>query len=171
MLRKLPASSKFAEENMIERKNIGKESAYAKIRHYCAYQERNHRQVKEKLYSFGLYKSDVEQLIAQLIEENFLNEERYAEAFAGGKFRIKKWGRNRIRYELKLQGVSDYCIRKALASIDEDDYSQTLQNLFAAKKEGLDENLNSFQQRQKIQAYLSQKGYEPDLIQRLFRED
>lgn len=154
---------------MLERKNMGKELAYRKIRHFCAYQERNHRQVKEKLYSFGLYKTEVEQLMAQLIEEDFLNEERYARAYAGGKFRIKKWGKNRIKYELKLQGVSEYCIKIALASIDEADYLTTLENLFTAKKESLASEENPYLQRQKIQAYLHQKGYEPAIVNGLFR--
>ncbi|MBP9099229.1 MAG: RecX family transcriptional regulator, partial [Ferruginibacter sp.] len=85
----------------MERKNIGTEKARQKIRHFCSYQERSHQEVKEKLYGFGLYKVDVETLLSEMIEENYLNEERYAIAFAGGKFRIKKWGKVKIRYELK----------------------------------------------------------------------
>ena len=73
----------------MERKNIGTEKALQKIKHFCSYQERSHQEVKEKLYSFGLYKADVELLLSQMIEENYLNEERFAIAFAGGRFRIK----------------------------------------------------------------------------------
>ena len=114
----------------MERKNIGTEKALQKIKHFCSYQERNHQEVKEKLYSFGLYKMDVEMLLSQMIEENYLNEERFAIAFAGGRFRIKKWGRVKIRYELKQKRISDYCIKIGLASIAEEDYIKTLQKLF-----------------------------------------
>src|SRR6187401_2447386 len=98
----------------MQQKNIGTEKALQKIKHYCAYQERSHYEVKEKLYSFGLYKNEVELLLSQLVEENYLNEERYAIAFAGGKFRIKQWGRVKIKYELKQKQVSEYSIKKAL---------------------------------------------------------
>ncbi|HRD43896.1 MAG TPA: RecX family transcriptional regulator, partial [Ferruginibacter sp.] len=108
------------------RLNIGKEKAWQKIKHYCAYQERSHKEVKEKLYGFGLYKAEVELLLTQLIEENYLNEERFATAFAGGKFRMKQWGRQKIKYELKQKQVSDYCIKKALAAIDGEQYEKIL---------------------------------------------
>lgn len=151
-------------------KNIGTEKALQKIRQYCAYQERNHREVKEKLYSFGLYRDEVEQLLAQLIEENYLNEERFAIAFAGGKFRMKGWGRIKIRHQLKQQQVSDYCIRMALAAIDEDTYLGQLQKLLDEKNEALRNEKNSFIRRKKVQAYLMQKGYEPDLIYELLKD-
>ncbi|MBU3713482.1 MAG: RecX family transcriptional regulator, partial [Ferruginibacter sp.] len=85
-----------------------------KIKQFCAYQERSHREVKEKLFSYGLYKLQVDELLSRMIEENFLNEERYATAFAGGKFRMKGWGKVKIKYELKQQQVSEYCIRLAV---------------------------------------------------------
>lgn len=105
----------------------------AKIKHYCAYQERSHKEVKEKLFSFGLYKTEVETLIVQLIEENYLNEERFAIAYAGGKFRIKLWGRQKIKYALKQKQVSDYCIKKALMAIDNDEYLNASKKLAAEK--------------------------------------
>ncbi|HEV8079593.1 MAG TPA: hypothetical protein VGP43_02700 [Chitinophagaceae bacterium] len=77
---------------------LTKEQALPKIKLYCAYQERCHKEVKEKLYSLGLYKKDVEQLISQMIEENYLNEERFAIQYAGGKFRMNKWGRIKIKH-------------------------------------------------------------------------
>src|SRR6478736_3420107 len=95
-------------------KNIGTEKAWQKIKHYCAYQERSHAETRDKLYGFGLYKHEVETLLTQLIEENYLNEERYAIAFAGGKFRMKQWGRVKIKYELKQKQVSEYNIKNAL---------------------------------------------------------
>lgn len=148
--------------------NIGPEKALQKIRQFCAYQERNHREVKEKLYSFGLYKEQVEDLISKLIEDNFLNEERYAIAYAGGKFRMKDWGKNKIKYGLKQQQVSDYCIKKALKTIDIDEYEQKIKKLFAAKEKSLKSEKNIFIKRKKIQQYLMQKGYESSLINELF---
>src|SRR4051812_48736893 len=99
--------------------------ALQKAKHYCAYQERCHSEVRDKLYSFKLYKNEVEQLLTQLIEEDYLNEERFAIAYAGGHFRIKNWGKEKIKYALKQKRVSDYCIRKALASISNTDYNKT----------------------------------------------
>jgi len=148
----------------MQQKNIGTEKALQKIRHFCSYQERSHQEVKDKLYSFGLYKDEVETLLSQMIEENYLNEERYAVAFAGGKFRVRQWGRVKIKYELKQKRVSDYCIKKGLASIDADDYEKTLEKLFEDKNASLRSEKNIFIKKQKIQAYLMQKGFEPNLI-------
>jgi regulatory protein len=147
--------------------NIGTEKAFQKIRQFCAYQERNHREVKEKLFSYGLYNNQVEGLMSQLIEENFLNEERYAIAYAGGKFRMKDWGKNKIKYGLKQHQVSDYCIKKALKTIDEDEYVQKLQKLYTAKERTLKSEKNIFIKKRKIQQYLMQKGYETSLVNEL----
>ena len=98
------------------------DQALPKAKHYCAYQERCHSEVKDKLYSFGLNKKEVEQILSQLIEENYLNEERFAIQFAGGRFRIKQWGRVKIKYELKQKQVSEYSIKKALEQIKETEY-------------------------------------------------
>jgi regulatory protein len=150
--------------SMIPRKIVGKDQALQKIRHYCGYQERCHAEVKEKLYSFGLYKQDVEEMIATLIEENYLNEERFAQHFAGGKFRMKQWGRKRIEYELKQKKLSDYCIKKGLKEINEIDYKKTLQKLAVQKWKELHEELNIFIRRKKLSDYLLQKGYEYSYI-------
>jgi regulatory protein len=150
-----------------ETKNIGKESAFRKIKHYCAYQERSHAEVKTKLYGYGLYKTEVEELISQLIEENYLNEERFAIAFAGGKFRVKQWGKTKIKYELKLKQVSDYCIKKALKEIPDDDYEKTLQKLATEKLKTLQGEKNIFTKKSKLQNYLVGKGYEFDVVGRV----
>jgi len=147
--------------------NIGTEKALQKIGQFCAYQERNHKEVKEKLYSYGLYKDQVEELISKLIQENFLNEERYAIAYAGGKFRAKDWGKNKIKYGLKQHQVSEYCIKKALKTIDDEDYVKTLQKLYVAKEKTLKSEKNIFIKKRKIQQYLMQKGYEVSLINEL----
>jgi regulatory protein len=150
--------------NMIRRSSLTPEQALQKARHYCAYQERCHREVKEKLYSFGLWKKDVEQALSTLIEENYLNEERFAIQFAGGHFRMKQWGRVKIRYELKQKQVGEYCIKKALAAIEEDDYLRTLDKLTTEKWESLKTEANGYVRRGKLQEHLMRKGYEPALI-------
>src|SRR4030081_1027510 len=98
------------------KQTLTKDQALQKARQYCAYQERCHKEVKDKLYGYGLHKKEVEESLSQLIEENYLNEERFAIQFAGGRFRMKQWGRVKIRYDLKQRQVSEYCIKKALAA-------------------------------------------------------
>jgi regulatory protein len=120
--------------------------------------------VKEKLYSFGLYKEEVEQLLSKLIEENFLNEERYALAFAGGKFRMNSWGRIKITHALREKQLSAYCIRMAISAIDEDQYLRRLHQLASAKQQELQQRYQGWQLNQKIFQYLLQKGYEKELI-------
>ena len=100
---------------------VSKEEALAKIQRYCAYQVRCHQEVRTRLLDMGVYADWLEEIIVQLIEENFLNEERFARSFARGKFRIKQWGRNRIRQELKKRNISAYCIRMAMEEIEEQD--------------------------------------------------
>jgi len=146
------------------------EQALQKIKHYCAYQERCHSEVKEKLYGYGLHKAEVEKIIGKLIEEDYLNEERFAVQFAGGRFRMKKWGKVKIRYALRQKNVSEYCIKKGLKAIDEDDYLNTLSQLFAQKLKELKGQKNQFIRKRKIQDYLVQKGYESDLIYALLRK-
>jgi regulatory protein len=155
---------------VFQTKNIGTESAFKKIKHYCAYQERCHAEVKQKLYGYGLYKSEVELLISQLIEENYLNEERFAIAFAGGKFRVRQWGKTKIKYELKLKQVSEYCIKKALKEISAEDYEKTLQKLALEKLKLLKTEKNIFTKRSKLQNYLVGKGYEFDIVGKTLKE-
>jgi regulatory protein len=149
---------------MAFKKYLGKEQALQKAKHYCGYQERCHSEVKDKLYALGLYKQQVEECLAQLIEENYLNEERFAQQFAGGKFRMKQWGRVKIKYELKQKQVSEYCIKKGLKEIDEADYAKTLAKLANEKWAAVQSEQNIFIKLRKTQDYLLQKGYEPDLI-------
>jgi len=145
------------------KQQLSLEQALQKARHYCAYQERCHSEVKEKLYGFGLRKNDVEEALSRLIEDNYLNEERFAIQFAGGRFRMKQWGKVKIRYELKQKQVGEYCIKKALAAIGEDDYDHTLTKLVEDKWEALQDE-EPYIRRQKTQNYLVQKGYESDRI-------
>lgn len=152
---------------MIQNRYTTKEQALQKLKHYCAYQERSHQEVKEKLYALGQRKQDVEVIIAQLIEEGYLNEERFAIQFAGGKFRMKQWGRKKIEQGLKEKQVSAYCIKKALAQIDDAVYMQTLNNLAAKKWQTLKGEKNIFMKKRKLQDYLLQKGFEYELIRAL----
>lgn len=138
--------------------------AFKRIKHYCAYQERCHSEVKNKLYSFGLQKTEVEDIISQLISEDYLNEERFAIHFAGGKFRMKHWGKQRIESELKFRKVSDYCIRKALSMITDEDYENTFLKLAEKKRNSLKSEKNIFIKKRKIRDFLLSKGYSYDII-------
>jgi regulatory protein len=149
---------------LMYKKYLTKEQALQKLKQYCAYQERCHSEVIEKLYDLGVYKKEHDEIIAALIEENYLNEERFAIAFAGGKFRIKQWGRVKIKYELKQKQVSEYCIKKALAGIEEEDYLKTLHKLAEEKRKTLKTEKNIFIKKRKLQDYLLQKGFETNLV-------
>lgn len=137
--------------------------AKQKIEQYCAYQERSHQEVRNKLYGFGLHRNDVDEIITNLITDGFLNEERFAKAFAGGKFRIKKWGRIRITHALEAKGVSKNCIRIGLREIEDAPYRETLRELLQEKSRTLEEQ-NVFVLRDRLSKYVIQKGYEPELV-------
>lgn len=151
---------------MFQRKQqLTKEQALQKLRHYCAYQERCHMEVKEKLYSFGLRKQVVEESISQLIEEDYLNEERFAIQYAGGKFRMKQWGRVKIKHALQQKQVSTYCVNKAMKEIDSADYEKTLHKLAEQKWNSVTgEGVNLFVKMSKTSDYLLQKGFEAELV-------
>jgi regulatory protein len=137
--------------------------AFQKIKQYCAYQERSHQATKEKLFSMGLYKKEVEIILSQLIEENYLNEQRYALQFVGGHFRTKKWGKIKIAAALKQQKVSTYNIQKALDEIDQTTYLSCLQRLTTIKWNTLKKETPLIK-KAKTTSYLLQKGYESNLI-------
>lgn len=145
------------------KKALSVEAALQRLKQYCGYQERCHQEVKEKLYSLGMHKAEVEQVICKLIEENYLNEERFAIQFSGGKFRMKQWGRKKIEYELKQRNISSFCIKLALRQIDDAEYMQCLQKLASTKWQSL-KGQQFFTKMAKTQAYLMQKGYEAQLI-------
>jgi len=153
------------------KKYLTKEQATQKLKHYCGYQERSHAEVKEKLYSLGIWKKDHDEIISTLIEEDYLNEERFATAFARGKFRMKQWGRVKIKYELKQKQVSEYNIKKALKEIDETVYSDTLKKLYEERWESLKGEKNRFIKMTKTRDYLVQKGYEHALINEIMKAE
>jgi regulatory protein len=138
---------------------------YLKVANYCAYQERTHEEVRQKLEKLQILSDDAEEIIAKLIEDNYLNEERYAKTYAGGKFRIKKWGRKRIHLELKRKNLTEYSIRSAMKEIKDSDYKETLQKLAEKKQESLSKKeANKLLLKKKLATFLMQKGYEPELV-------
>jgi len=141
----------------------GAGAALQKLRHYCTYQERSHFEVQQKLRELRIPYAYHDEIIATLINEDYLNEERFAIQFAGGKFRMKEWGKKKILYALKEKRVSEYCIKKALSSIDEEDYVKTLGKLAEEKYASL-KGETFLDRKKKIIDYLIQKGYEYDLI-------
>ena len=148
----------------MEKKRLGKDQAILSIKRFCAYQERAQQEVRDKLYEYGMSKDQVEEILSDLISENFLNEERFAMQFAGGHFRIKGWGKVKINHALKQKRVSAYNIKKALQSIDLDAYEKTLESL-ATKKWNSLKGERGLSKMSKTQAFLYQRGFEPQLIQ------
>lgn len=138
--------------------------ALNRMKHFCAYQERCHKEVKDKLYAYGQDRNTVENIVSQLIAEDYLNEERYARQFAGGKFRMKNWGKQKIEAALRSRQVSEYCIRKALTEIDEDEYENTFFRLAEKKRQSLNGEKNTFVRKRKIRDFLRSKGYSNDII-------
>jgi len=142
---------------------VGKEQAIQRIRHFCAYQERAQQEVRDKLYALGMTKDEVEEIISNLITDNFLNEARFAESFAGGHFRIKAWGKQKIKFALQQKRVSPVNIKKALQSIDELDYKKTLLTL-ATKKWNSLKGERGMSRMAKTNSFLNQRGFESTLI-------
>lgn len=134
-----------------------------KIEQYCVYQDRCHKEVEQKLQEYKLIPEAREHILLHLLEHNFLNEERFAKSFARGKFRIKKWGKDRIVRELKFRDISTYNIKSALKEIDEEEYIKTLYNLVEKKNVSVSET-NHFKRKKKIVDYLLYRGFESSLI-------
>lgn len=145
------------------KKHISPDEALKKLQRYCAYQDRCHQEVRSKLLDLGIRGYDVENIMAELIADNFLNEERFARSYVRGKFRVKKWGRIRIKQELKKRHISAYCQKKGLTEIDEEDYQNTIYQLIE-KKDNLLKEENIYQRKQKLAAYIIRKGYESNLV-------
>jgi regulatory protein len=144
-------------------KTYTRSEALLKAASFCAYQERTQQEVRDKLYEYGLYGDEVEEIISYLITENYINEERFAQSYARGKFRLKKWGRLKVRQGLKQHGLSDYCIRMGMKEIDEEEYDKTLSDLLEKKHTQLKEP-NPLKKKQKLVAYALSKGYENDIV-------
>jgi regulatory protein len=144
-------------------------SALQKAADYCAYQERSQQQVRDKLYDYGLHQEEVEEALSELIVQGFVSEERFAKAYAGGKFRMKGWGKRKIIQGLKQHKISDYCMKKGLAEIDDQAYYETL--LSHARKKVMQIGGGSdYVIKGKTTQYLAGKGFEMDLIQEAIDE-
>jgi regulatory protein len=137
--------------------------ALIKAANFCAYQERTQKEVRSKLAELEVIGDEAEEIIAWLIENNYLNEERFARIFAGSKFRQKQWGRLKIRQELKMRGVSDYCLRVGMDEIEDGDYLETLREIMEKKAREVKES-NPLIKKQKIVKYALSKGFEQDLV-------
>lgn len=137
--------------------------ARLKAEAFCAFQERSQQEVRDKVYAWGLKKDEVEHVIAELIEADFLNEERFAKAYAGGKFRLKGWGKFKIRQGLLQKAVSAPLVSMALAYINEDEYREKLTELLTKKASSLREN-DAYKRKYKLTQYALGKGYEPELV-------
>jgi regulatory protein len=134
-----------------------------KIQYFCSFQERCIRDTEDKLKEWAIQKKLIPSIIAGLQQDNFLNEERFAKVFAGGKFRVNKWGRQKIEFELKLRRIPENLIRKGLAEIDENDYKKTLKDIILKKHKELKPD-KDFTIREKIITFAYGKGYERELI-------
>ena len=154
---------------MLRKKSLTKEEALQKLRHYCSYQERCHSEVKTKLYQLGVSKTLWDEMIAELIQGNYLNEERFAMAFARGKFKMNHWGKRKIEFELKAKFISDYCIKKAMKEISENDYAEILDKLAKEKYESL-KGEQDLVRRKKTMEYLVGRGFEWMLINKTLEE-
>lgn len=141
---------------------ISMQEARRKIEHFCAYQERCHDEVSAKLYAIGVRGHHAEELIAHLINNNYLNEERFARAFARGKHRIKDWGKSRIVRELKLRHISPANIKAALSEI-EDEYSEAFDTIAEKVWNSLTET-NLLKKKKKFCDQLVRKGFESDMV-------
>lgn len=140
-----------------------------KLAKYCAYQDRCHWEVEIKMREFNLIPQAQDEILIYLIQHNFLNEERFAKNFVRGKFNQKKWGKIKIKMELKKRQIPPKMIESALNEIDYDQYLKTAKELFEKKKQSLKNERQSFKKNAKIRNYLLQKGYESEIITDLFR--
>jgi regulatory protein len=149
---------------------LDKKQALVKAENFCAYQERSQKEIRYKLLDWGMRGDELEEIITELILNNFLNEERFAKTYTSGKFNIKKWGRIKIKQGLKLKGVPEKLIQKALYSLDDDDYMMTLQ-LLAEKKEQMLNEKDKIKRKFKLISYLQGRGFERDLIYEALKVD
>lgn len=142
--------------------------ALLKLQRYCVYQDRCHQEVRTKLLDIKVFGDDLENIITDLINDDFLNEERFARSFARGKFRIKKWGRNKIRQALKIKNISDYCIKKGLSEIEEAEYFEVLGQILQKQMIKYD-HLSKFLSSDKAIKYAHSRGYETPIIYKVLK--
>ncbi|MEH6534826.1 MAG: regulatory protein RecX [Psychroserpens sp.] len=145
------------------------DEAQKRLEHYCAYQERCHKEVTQKLYEMRMIPEARDLIIVHLLQHNFLNEERFAKAFVRGKFRIKKWGKQRLQLELKRKDINKTIISLAMKEIDFDDYYDTF-NALAEKRVEFIRESNLYKKRKKLADYLLYRGWESPMVYEKVRE-
>lgn len=145
-------------------KTYSVDEAIKRLEHYCAYQERCHKEINQKLYEMRMIPEASDQIIFHLLQHNFLNETRFSQAFARGKFRTKKWGRRRIINELKQRDISSYNIKIALKEIPDSEYFETFEALAEKRLLQLESETNLQKKRKKLADYLFYRGWESELV-------
>ncbi len=143
--------------------------AQKKLEYYCAYQERCHKEVIAKLKTLGMIPSVIDKIISELIKANYLNETRFTQSFVRGKFRIKKWGKNRILQELKVRDISSFNIKLGMKEISDDNYQKTFYDLFEKRRREV-KQLTKTEQKKKIFSYMSYRGWENSKIYEALRD-
>ncbi|MBO9636589.1 MAG: RecX family transcriptional regulator [Siphonobacter aquaeclarae] len=138
--------------------------------HFCAYQERTVREVRDKLHAWEVSEEDTDEIIARLQADGYLSDDRFARSFAGGKFRTRQWGKIRIEQEMRRKGIADAERKSGIAEIDADEYARTLKSLLDKKAASLNES-DPWKRRQKLARFAMGKGYEADLIWRVLGEE
>lgn len=148
---------------MFKKRTYTVEEAKKTLEYYCAYQERCHKEVAQKLKDMHMIPEAIDVIIVHLLEHNFLNEERYTKAFVSGKLKIKKWGKRRLSLELKKKGISKTNINQALAEIDEVEY-MAIFNALAQKRYDAIKEKNKYKKKKKLADYLLYRGWESFLV-------
>ena len=148
---------------MQSKKTYTVQEATKKLEHYCAYQERCHQEVKQKLESMHMIPQAIDVIIVHLLKHNFLNEERFAKTFVSGKFKIKRWGRRRLTFELKKKDISKVNINQALKTIENKEYIEVFNDLAEKKANSIKES-NVYKKRKKLIDYLLYRGWESHLV-------
>ena len=143
--------------------------AQKKLEYYCAYQERCHKEVIAKLRTLGMIPSVIDKIISELIKANYLNETRFTQSFVRGKFRIKKWGKNRILQELKVRDISSFNIKLGMKEISDDNYQKTFYELFEKRRREV-KQLTKTEQKKKIFSYMSYRGWENSKVYEALRD-
>ena len=159
----------FYQDDTGKKKRLAPKEAKLKVADYCAYQERSQQEVRDYLYRYGLHRDEVEDVLADLIVEGFINEERFARAYVGGKFRMKGWGKRKIRQGLQRHHISEYCISKGMEEIEPEAYYQVLKK-HAEKKLPALRGQSTYLQKSKLTQHLMAKGFESDLIKAVIEE-
>ena len=152
-----------------KRKSYTVAEAQKKLEYYCAYQERCHLEVIAKLKTLGMISSVIDKIISELIKANYLNETRFTQSFVRGKFRIKKWGKNRILRELKIRDISTFNIKLGMKEISDDSYQKTFYELFEKRRREV-KQLTKTEQKKKIFSYMSYRGWETSKVYEALRD-